>query len=113
MSTKDTLKIYAVGRIHTVIGFRLLNLITYTVDEQQMFDKVIERLLNKKDAGIILVDELFTSSSRFKDLIDTSIKPLFIKIKFNGKENESLRILIKNALGIDIGESMLGESNER
>lgn len=68
-------------------------------------DTVLDELQRHSDAGIIILDEVLTTSFSPSELeaIETSITPVIITLtKHSAEQEERLRRAVVNALGIDL-----------
>ena len=98
MEEKNT--IVAVGDETFTLGFELVGLDIYSPDS-------LETLINRKDIGIIILDENIhtTLSAKLKNRIESSLKPLIVILSTEDMKGNSLREKIIKALGVDIMNS--------
>ena len=95
-------KIAAVGANEFVVGFQLAG-IKDTIELSANPYNELKNLKNRKDLGIIIVDEKIMDSLEFHQRLelDASVEPVFIPVSTK-VEQDSLRRLIKKSVGVDL-----------
>ncbi len=103
-------RIIVVGDSATATGFKLAGVTEIYVAEGEEAEKRLVSLLNRENAGIIIVNEgvLASLDWRLKKKIEGLAKPVIVGVP--GKagpsaEGESLREMIKRALGFELAGS--------
>ena len=95
-------KIAVVGGSEFIVGFQLAG-IKDVVEINDNYFNELKNLKNKKEIGIIVVDEKMMENleqhQRFD--IEASVEPVFIPISIN-VEQDSLKKLIKKSIGVDL-----------
>lgn len=101
-------KIIVIGDSAMVMGFKLAGVTEAYVAEGRAAEKKLSELVDRENAGIILVDESLLSiiDWRLKKKIESIAKPVVIGVP--GKEGrpakgERLGEMIKRALGFELG----------
>ena len=95
-------KIAAVGGSEFVVGFQLAG-IRDTIELKQDSFNELRDLKNRKDIGIIIVDENMMDRLDLHQRveIESSVEPVFIPVSTR-VEQDSLRRLIKKSVGVDL-----------
>ena len=90
------------GGSEFIVGFQLAG-IKETIEVSQEPVKDIMELKNRKDIGIVVVDEKIMESldQHQKEEIEDSVEPVFIPLSTK-VEQESLKRLIKKSIGIEL-----------
>lgn len=95
-------KLAVVGSNEFVVGFQLAGIKDITEAQSDYFNE-LKNLKNKKEIGIVVVDEKIMEKleqhQRFD--IESSVEPVFIPISTTS-EQDSLRRLIKKSIGVDL-----------
>ena len=95
-------KIAVVGGSEFIVGFQLAG-IKDVIEAQGDYFNELKNLKNKKEIGIVVVDEKIMEKleqhQRFD--IESSVEPVFIPISTTS-EQDSLRNLIKKSIGVDL-----------
>ncbi len=95
-------KIAVAGSNEFVVGFQLAG-IRDSIELTSNFYNELKNLKNRKDVGIIVVDEKIMESlepyQRFE--IEASVEPVFIPVSTK-VEQDSLKRLIKKSIGVDL-----------
>jgi len=95
-------KIAVVGGSEFVVGFQLAG-IKDVIEAQSDYFNELKNLKNKKEIGIVVVDEKIMEKleqhQRFD--IESSVEPVFIPVSTTS-EQDSLRKLIKKSIGVDL-----------
>ena len=101
--------IAVVGSTTFVLGFKLggvKEVYEYENLEEEKIEinKAVEELLYKKEVGIVIMEESAFNLLKevIKDKIIASTQPLFFILSKDKKEDESLRMMMKRALGTDM-----------
>ena len=104
-----TYDIAVIGSTTFVLGFKLGGVkeaYEYeNLEENKVeINKVVEEVLYKKELGIVIMEESAFKLVKEvnKDKIIASTKPLFFILSKDKKEDESLRLMMKRALGTDM-----------
>ncbi len=109
---ENKLKMAYVGNTLLRLGFKIAGISeSYTVTDTIQSETRLRELLSRQDIGIIII----TSSVRkmvhdrkLSESIGTSILPLIVEVPEPGEsvtEEDTLRTMIRRALGIDIMQS--------
>ena len=101
----ETLKIVVIGDEVFVTGFNIVGVGEgVVVDEKSDVNKEIEKLLSREDIGIIITNkEVFGRlNERLKDKLLEIVKPTVVVVSHDIAGDESLRLMIKKSLGIDV-----------
>jgi len=101
-------KIIAIGDSATVMGFKLAGVSEAYVAEGKDAEKRLTELLDRENAGIIIVTESIMAGLdwRIKRRIEGLAKPVVVSVPDktgSSKEVGRLSELIKRALGFDLG----------
>ena len=95
-------KIAVVGGSEFIVGFQLAG-IKNTVELNGNYFNELKNLKNRKEIGIVVVDEMMMESleqhQRFD--IESSVEPVFIPVSTTA-EQDSLKKLIKKSIGVDL-----------
>ena len=95
-------KIAVAGGNEFIVGFQLAG-IKDIIELNENYFNELKNLKNKKDIGIVIVDEKIMESmeahQRFD--IEDSVDPVFIPISTK-VEQDSLKRLIKKSIGVDL-----------
>lgn len=91
-------------------GFRLAGVEVVEADSNEVAAKVIERMLDKKDVGILAVNEGFLEavSETVKKRIEETYRPVVISIPIAeelgavGRRSDALSKIIHRAVGFDV-----------
>lgn len=91
----------------TCLGFRLAGVQQAFAAEGKQAEKKLEEMLEKESIGIIIINEklLDKMDFRLKKKLDRKAKPVVITVpdkKGGEAETESLKALIKRAIGIEL-----------
>ncbi|MGC9005645.1 MAG: V-type ATP synthase subunit F [Candidatus Micrarchaeia archaeon] len=102
-----TQRIVVYGHGPTVLGFRLMGIEGEVVEETKELEKKIEDAITNENIGIVLVEQnLFNRVDwRLKKRIENIASPVILPVagaKGEEKEEESLDMLIKKALGFEL-----------
>jgi V/A-type H+-transporting ATPase subunit F len=100
-------KLLVIGDEPLAIGFRLAGVENVIQASKDDFQRKLEAALENKEFGVIVVNELMfnTIDWKLRKRIETNPYPIIIKIpdiSGSSEEGESIRELVKRALGIDI-----------
>lgn len=95
-------KIAVAGSNEFVVGFQLAG-IKDTVEINNDYFNQLKNLKNKKEIGIVVVDEKMLESldSYQRFVIEASVEPVFIPVSTK-VEQDSLKRLIKKSIGVDL-----------
>ena len=95
-------KTAAAGTNEFIVGFQLAG-IKDTVELGINPYNELKNLKNRKDLGIVIVDEKIMESLEMHQRldIDASVEPVFIPVSTK-VEQDSLRRLIKKSIGVDL-----------
>ena len=95
-------KIAAVGGSEFIVGFQLAG-IRDTIEIGNNPFNELKNLKNRRDIGIIVVDEKIMESleSYQRMEIEASVEPVFIPVSTK-VEQDSLKRLIKKSIGVDL-----------
>ena len=95
-------KILVVGGNEFIVGFQLAG-IKDNVELTKDYLAQLKNLKNKKEIGIVVVDEKIMESIDIHERIEleASVDPVFISISTK-VEQDSLKRLIKKSIGIDL-----------
>ena len=95
-------RIAAAGTNEFIVGFQLAG-INETIELGNNPYNELKNLKNRKDLGIIIVDEnIMESLEQHQRIdIDASVEPVFIPVSTK-VEQDSLRRLIKKSVGVDL-----------
>ena len=90
------------GGSEFIVGFQLAG-IKEAIEVSQEPVKDIMELKNRKDIGIVVVDEKIMESldQHQKEEIEDSVEPVFIPLSTK-VEQESLKRLIKKSIGVEL-----------
>ena len=90
------------GSNEFVVGFQLAG-IRETIEVSSEPLKDIEKLRNREDIGIVVIDEKIMESleQHQREEIEDSVDPVFIPVSTK-VEQDSLRRLIKKSIGVDL-----------
>ena len=90
------------GGSEFIVGFQLAG-IKETIEVSKEPVKDIMELKNRKDIGIVVVDEKIMESldQHQKEEIEDSVEPVFIPLSTK-VEQESLKRLIKKSIGVEL-----------
>jgi len=96
------MEIAVLGTDDFVTGFRLAGVKDTFVVENN-FDEKISEVLQKKEIGVIVVEqeEMDKMNSKTKRILEKLITPVLITLSSKGKETD-LRELIKRTVGVDL-----------
>jgi len=85
-----------------VVGFQLAG-IKDTIEVSNNPVEDIEKLKNRKEFGVIVIDEkIMESLDKHQRLeVEDSVDPVFIPVSTKG-EQDSMRRLIKKSIGVDL-----------
>jgi vacuolar-type H+-ATPase subunit F/Vma7 len=103
-------KIAVVGDAPLATGFRLAGVPdVFVVSPGKDFEGLLQKLLSTPDFGIIIVNERYLKGIdwRLKKKVESLAHPVVLGVPpFTGgeEEGESLRALIKRALGFDVSK---------
>lgn len=95
-------KIAVAGSNEFVVGFQLAG-IRDSIELTSNFYNELKNLRNRRDVGIIVVDEKIMESleSYQRVEIEASVEPVFIPVSTK-VEQDSLKRLIKKSIGVDL-----------
>ena len=90
------------GNNEFTVGFQLVG-IKDIVDVTDNPIDDINRLMDRKDIGIVVVDEKIMENIDLyqRQIIESSVEPVFILVSTK-TEQESLKRLIKKSIGVDL-----------
>ncbi|MEM4707597.1 MAG: V-type ATP synthase subunit F [Candidatus Anstonellales archaeon] len=102
-----TQKIVVYGHGPVVLGFRLMGIEGEVVEQVKDIEKKIEDAIANENIGIVLVEQsLFNRVDwRLKKKIENIASPVILPVAGTGakeKEEETLDMLIKRALGFEL-----------
>ena len=94
--------IAVVGGSEFIVGFQLAG-IKDVVEEKDDYFNQLKNLKNRKDIGIVVVDDKIMESLEQHQRLDieASVEPVFIPVSTTA-EQDSLRKLIKKSIGVDL-----------
>ena len=94
--------VVVLGGSEFIVGFQLAG-IKETIEASQDPVKDMMELKNRKDIGIVVVDEKIMESLDIhqKQEIEDSVEPVFIPLSTK-VEQESLKRLIKKSIGVEL-----------
>ena len=94
--------IAVVGGSEFIVGFQLAG-IKYVVEARDNYFSQLRDMKNKKDIGIVVVDEKIMESLEQHQRLDieASVDPVFIPVSTTA-EQDSLKKLIKKSIGVDL-----------
>jgi len=100
-------KIVVVGDSTMVSGFRLAGVTEYYIAEGKEAEEKVAELMGSGEAGVIIVPEdvMMEMDWRLKRRIEAAAKPVVVPVpgrKGPVGEAESLREMVKRALGFDL-----------
>ena len=102
-------EIAVIGKSSFVVGFEVIGVNkVYGWDEllsnKGEINKVVEELLYAQDVGIVVMQEeaFVLLKEVIKDKVVISPKPIFFILSKEKEEDESLRLMMKRALGTDL-----------
>lgn len=103
-------KIAVVGDAPLATGFRFAGVSDVFSTKDEDITKTLEMVVDNKDYGIVIVNErqLGNIEWRLKKKLDNLAYPVIVPvpdIKVKSAEEESIRYLIKRALGFDLGRN--------
>jgi len=106
----DASSIIVIGDSATATGFRLAGISEVYVAEGKEAEKRLLSLLDRETAGIIIVNESVLAGLdwRVKKRIEGLAKPVIVRVPDKSgpsSEAESLREMVKRALGFDLASS--------
>jgi len=95
-------KIAVAGSNEFVVGFQLAG-IRDSIELTSNFYNELKNLRNRRDVGIIVVDEkIMESFEPYQRVeIEASVEPVFIPVSTK-VEQDSLKRLIKKSIGVDL-----------
>jgi len=95
-------KLAVVGSNEFVVGFQLAGIKDITEADTDYYNE-LKNLKNRKDVGIIVVDEKIMSvlEAHERQEIEASVEPVFIPLSTQS-EQESLKRLIRKSIGVDL-----------
>ena len=95
-------KIAVAGSNEFVVGFQLAG-IRDSIELASNFYNELKNLKNRKDVGVIVVDEKIIESLEpyQRTEIEASVEPVFIPVSTK-VEQDSLKRLIKKSIGVDL-----------
>lgn len=95
-------KVAAAGTSEFIVGFQLAGIKDAIELGQKPFED-IKNLKNRKDLGIIIIDERIMEKLDIHQRleIEASVDPVFIPVSTK-VEQESLKRLIKKSVGVDL-----------
>lgn len=95
-------KIAVVGGSEFIVGFQLAG-IKDTIEVTGNYFNELKNMKNRKDIGIVVVDEkIMESIEPYQRLdIEAGVEPVFIPVSTR-VEQDSLKRLIKKSIGIDL-----------
>ena len=95
-------KIAVAGGNEFIVGFQLAG-IKDTIELNDNFFNGLKNLKNRKDLGIVVIDEKITESLEpyQRTHIESSVEPVFIPVSTK-VEQDSLKRLIKKSIGVDL-----------
>ncbi len=95
-------KIAAAGTNEFVVGFQLAGIRDTIELGSSPFDE-LKNLKNKKEFGIVIVDEQVVEKLEMHQRLDieASVDPVFIPVSVKA-EQDSLKRLIKKSVGVDL-----------
>ncbi|MDO8626994.1 MAG: V-type ATP synthase subunit F [Candidatus Diapherotrites archaeon] len=100
-------KISVIADHATCTGFRLAGIQNVYKLEGREAEQKLEELMDSQDSGIIIVNEKFFAevSHKLRQRIDRTAKPVILAVPDKtgpSEEAESLRYLVKRALGFEL-----------
>ncbi len=101
------MKIYVIGSTEFVQGFRIVGLKDiYEVKSRGEFVNALKEVLEKKDAGMVIVDDVFFKQIPLflKKELEQIVVPVIIGFDINAKylDESLIKDLIKRSLGVDV-----------
>ncbi|OYT34112.1 MAG: hypothetical protein B6U87_02540 [Candidatus Aenigmarchaeota archaeon ex4484_52] len=97
--------IATIGNEKFTIGFNLCGIKdSFEVSTQQEANKITRQLLNNKQIGLVIIEAEIFNKLRpdVKNKLLTSVSPMFIVLSEGEKRDDSLRLMIKKAIGVDL-----------
>ena len=96
------LKLAVIGGNEFIVGFQLAG-IRDTIEVTSNYFNELKELKNKKDIGIVVVDEkIMEKLEPYQRLeIESDVEPVFIPLSTKS-EQDSLKKLIKKSIGVDL-----------
>ncbi|MBS3122320.1 hypothetical protein J4434_05565 [Candidatus Woesearchaeota archaeon] len=100
----EQFKIIAVGGSEFTLGFRLSGLETLEVLESSNSKETISKLIENKEAGIVIVDEKTMDSlpDQFREDIEAMVRPVVVTLSTTSGAQETLRKKIMKSIGVDL-----------
>lgn len=105
----DSYKIVMIGNRLMSLGFKLGGIASsYEAYDQATAEAALKSVLDDKETGIVIITsgvKKLVKDRKLQEAISSSILPLFVEIpeeKEPVEEEDTLRILIMRAIGIDI-----------
>ena len=102
------LKIVVIGDSAMVAGFRLAGVAEAYISEGQEAERTLVSLLDRGNVGIIIIPEVLLTQLdwRLKERLEALARPVVLAVPDKGGPSlqaESLREMIKRALGFELG----------
>ena len=93
------------GSDRFTIGFNLCGIKeTFIVSDRDEANKTARELLNNKKIGLVITEAGVYNNLKpdIKDKILTTISPIFVVLSEKDQKDDSLRLMIKKAIGVDL-----------
>ena len=93
------------GRDRFTIGFNLCGIKdSFIVSDKDKANKMARELLNNKKIGLVITEaEVYNNlKPDIKDKILMTISPIFVVLSEKNQKDDSLRLMIKKAIGVDL-----------
>ncbi|RLG14813.1 MAG: hypothetical protein DRN66_01030 [Candidatus Nanohalarchaeota archaeon] len=87
------------------LGFNLCGIKeSFVVSGRDEANKTAKELLSNKEIGLVIIEaEVFNNlKADIKDKTLTTVSPIFVVLKEKDQKDDSLRLMIKKAIGIDL-----------
>ncbi len=100
-------KVYVVGTPEFTLGFRLAgvkDVIETPPEDTETFEKVIEEIINKGDAALIITteEEFRKLPKRKREILEKLTAPIIIPLSEGEISTEALRKRIIEVVGVDL-----------
>ena len=84
-------------------GFKISGIATQQIEKTEDYQILMEKINQEKPSLIIYDSSIYKKlDAKQKKMFDTSVSPVFIQLTTSNTNGNSLKELVKNAIGIEI-----------
>lgn len=84
-------------------AFKLSGVPVLNVERKEDYDSLVDKITKEKPSLVIYDSSIYKKLDvKQKKFFESSVSPVFIELTKNGSSSNSLKDLVKNAIGIEV-----------